>query len=158
MGCSAQALGEHSSLQRCLETVPKYSFPSCGPGILMGLCAKELLLLQTERQVIFPLHPRRAMDFYGFYDLCSPAHLQSETNGAAGFLSFLSFYISSGFKKEGSLSLPWQAADPELCGSTLSRPNSPRLESYEQLVQRGPYLMVRQTTTQGCTAGKGFLV
>lgn len=52
------------------------------------------------------------------------AHLQSETNRAAVFLSFLSFYISSSFKKEESLPPPWQAAAPELFGSTLSRANS----------------------------------
>lgn len=73
------------------------------------------------------------MDFMIYLHL---AHLQSETNGAAVFLFFPSFYISSGFKKEGSLPSPWQAAAPGLCGRTLSRVNSPHLESYEHLVYR----------------------
>lgn len=61
LGGSAQALGNCSCLQRCLEPVPKCLFPHVGFREKKPH-AKEFSVLQTVRQVIFFSPPQRGME------------------------------------------------------------------------------------------------
>lgn len=85
----------------------------------------------------------------------SPGQRLTERQFFYHFYLFLSPQI---LPKEGACHLPGREQLCELCGSTLSKADSPGLAGYRHLVWRDPCFMVKQTTFQVCTAGGEFPV